>query len=122
MAMDWLAGAWIEYQGAALTVTVLVREIEHVGDRSRDRVHRIRDPEQAPVIFDKRQDRALIRSRVIDVGFLRERRDHDEGHPRAVAASTADAVGVRGSAQLLARVFEVRMRDRSRRTDVRGRI
>lgn len=58
-----LTGCGIKKEPAALA---LPAEVEHILQRSRDCVIRLGDLAQAPVVFDKAQDRALIRSGVVN--------------------------------------------------------
>src|SRR5262245_27908174 len=64
-------------------------EVEHVGDRPGELVERaIADPPELPVVFDEPDHGGLIGERVVDGVGPAPRRDHDEWHPRPVAAAT----------------------------------
>ena len=60
----WLASVWIEDEDAILAETI---KVEHAVDRTGDRIERSASETFAakPVIFDKADDRALIRRGVI---------------------------------------------------------
>ena len=71
MLLHNLTGAGIEKQLSF--VCLLLREVEYVGERSRDRVERFRNPRQTSVVLDERENRTLIGDRMIDVVLFRER-------------------------------------------------
>ena len=63
--------------------TPSVIELEHVEQRAGVSVKReISDAAKTPVVFNKMDNRRLVSDRMIDVVFLRERRNNDEWHPR----------------------------------------
>lgn len=82
-----LPGRGIEDAGAGM-VTMIAVKIEHVVERSRDRVHRATaDAAEIPVVFDEAQDRRLVGDCVIDEILLGPGRNDEQRQARAKTAA-----------------------------------
>src|SRR5262249_4486060 len=96
--LEGLAGDRIEEQGGV--IAVLAMEIEHVVQRSGERVEGTGDPRQAPVVLHELHDRGQVGDGVVDRVVLRPRRDHQQRQPGAEAASAVLAGERRGLARV----------------------